>query len=86
MFLGRIITVNYYLDFEPGLMENPDSIELEIESVIYLKRDITNLLSATSIKNIEQMILDVDDLEDEGEDPDDKYERYRENQLREELG
>lgn len=86
MFLGRIITVGYYLDVEPEFMDSPGYVELEIESIIYNKREIIKLLSASSLKLIEQMILDIDEPGDEGEDPDDRYERRREDQLREELG
>ncbi len=76
IFLGRMISVNYHFEYFPGLMEHPDSIEFEFGSVIYNGRNITYLLSAESLNEIEEKILELEDYnnsEDDEPDPDRYY-------------
>lgn len=75
IFQDRMITVYYNYEFQPGLMNHPDSIEFEFGSIIYKKRNILYLLSIDSLNEIEEMILELehDNPSDDGPDPDYYY-------------
>ena len=83
IFLGRFITVNYHYQFEPGLMDYPDSVEFEFGSIIYRGRNITYLLSIDSLNEIEKMIIELEseDPSEEGPDPDRFYEMRRDGEI-----
>jgi hypothetical protein len=83
IFLGRMVTVNYHFEFYPGLMNHPDSIEFEFHSIIYKGRNITYLLSIESLNELEEKIIELEDFDpsDEGPDPDEYYDRMRNNEL-----
>jgi len=83
IFQDRMITVYYHFEFEPGLMNHPDSIEFEFGSIIYKGRNILYLLSIESLNEIEKMILELEDFDgsDEGPDPDLYYDMRRNNDI-----
>ena len=83
IFQDRMITVYYHFEFQPGLMNHPDSIEFEFGSIIYKGRNILYLLSVDSLNEIEQMILELEDFDpsDEGPDPDELYDMRRNNDI-----
>lgn len=83
IFLGRMITVHYHFEFQPGLMDHPDSIDFEFHSIIYKGRNVLYLLSVESLNEIEEKIIELEDFDpsDEGPDPDELYDMRRNNDI-----